>query len=124
MTLANDNHSNNTHAADKEDVQLVDKDNEKPSGILANIIDKATKSGLGRKKLDPSAVETAVAQNMADIHNNPTKLRLACLGGGSFGTAMANLAARNGCDVKLWVRIKRTVISMAKSQVNKKFLPG
>ncbi len=124
MTLANDNHSNNTHAADKEDVQLVDKDNEKPSGILANIIDKATKSGLGRKKLDPSAVETAVAQNMADIHNNPTKLRLAFLGGGSFGTAMANLAARNGCDVTLWVRNKRTVKSMAKSQVNKKYLPG
>ena len=61
---------------------------------------------------------------MAEIHNNPTKLRLAFLGGGSFGTAMANLAARNGCDTTLWVRNKRTVKAMAKTQTNKKYLPG
>ncbi len=61
---------------------------------------------------------------MADIHSNPTKLRLAFLGGGSFGTAMANLAARNGCDTTLWVRNKRTVKAMAKTQTNKKYLPG
>lgn len=61
---------------------------------------------------------------MADIHSNPTKLRLAFLGGGSFGTAMANLAARNGCDTTLWVRNKRTVKAMVKTQTNKKYLPG
>ncbi len=96
----------------------------KPSGLLASILDRAAKSGFGRKKLNPSKVEAAVAKNMDQIHKNPAKIRLAVLGGGSFGTAMANLAARNGCDTTLWVRNKRTVNSMAKLQMNKKYLPG
>ena len=97
---------------------------EKQGGLLASIIERATKSGRGRKKLVPSKVEAAVAKNMAEIHKSPTQLRLAFLGGGSFGTAMANLAARNGCDTTLWVRDKRIVKSMAKLRMNKKYLPG
>lgn len=50
-------------------------------------------------------------------------LTLAFLGGGSFGTAMANLASRNGCDTTLWVRDKWTVKSMQKTHINKKYLP-
>lgn len=96
----------------------------KQSGLLASILDRAAKSGFGRKKLNPSKVEAAVAKKMDQIHKNPTKIRLTVLGGGSFGTAMANLAARNGCDTTLWVRNKRTVKSMAKLQMNKKYLPG
>ncbi|MGP4713121.1 NAD(P)H-dependent glycerol-3-phosphate dehydrogenase [Psychrobacter sp. DM8] len=118
-----------TNATDpKDNKNNGNKDNkssgDKQSGLLASIIERATKSGLGRKKLNPSAVESAVAENMDKIHKNPTKLRLAFLGGGSFGTAMANLAARNGCDTTLWVRNKRTVKSMAKLQMNKQYLPG
>lgn len=98
----------------------------KPSGLLAGIIEKATKSGFGRKKpdFDPNVIEADVTKNMQPTQQVPTKLRLAFLGGGSFGTAMANLAARNGCDTTLWVRDKRTVKSMAKLQMNKKYLPG
>lgn len=110
--ISSDNTEVNTNAAEKQ------------NSLLAGIIERATKSGIGRKKLNPSAVESAVAKNMADIHSNPTKLRLAFLGGGSFGTAMANLAARNGCDTTLWVRNKRTVKAMVKTQTNKKYLPG
>ena len=33
-----------------------------------------------------------------------TALRITVLGGGSFGTAMANLAVRNGCDTMIWIR--------------------
>lgn len=97
---------------------------DKTSGLLASLMDRAIKSNLGRKKLDPSTVEADVAKNMSKVSKNPTKLRLAFLGGGSFGTAMANLAARNGCDTTLWVRNKRTVKSMAKMRMNKKYLPG
>ncbi|WP_367108571.1 NAD(P)H-dependent glycerol-3-phosphate dehydrogenase [uncultured Psychrobacter sp.] len=100
-----------------------DSHDEKQGGLLASIIERATRSGFNRKKFAPSSVEAAVAKNMDQIHKNPTKLRLAFLGGGSFGTAMANLAARNGCDTTLWVRNKRTVKSMAKTQINKKYLP-
>lgn len=98
-------------------------------GLLAGIIDKATKVSkerlLRNKKFDPSSVEADVAKSMDKTTlQHPTKLRLVFLGGGSFGTAMANLAAKNGCDSTLWVRNKRTVKSLNKSRVNKKYLPN
>ncbi|WP_201566735.1 NAD(P)H-dependent glycerol-3-phosphate dehydrogenase [Psychrobacter sp. JCM 18900] len=120
MTSPNNSNKNNSSANNETDKESSEKQN----GMLAGIFERATKSGLGRKKSNPSPVESAVAKDMADIHSNPTKLRLAFLGGGSFGTAMANLAARNGCDTTLWVRNKRTVKAMAKTQTNKKYLPG
>lgn len=122
MTSANDNNTNkdDTKNSSNDSNKAADKQN----SLLSGIIERASKSGIGRKKLNPSAVESAVAKNMAEIHSNPTKLRLAFLGGGSFGTAMANLAARNGCDTTLWVRNKRTVKAMTKTQMNKKYLPG
>ena len=115
---------NSSHKDTNDNNESDENTPEKQNSLLSGIIERATKAGIARKKLNPSAVESAVAKNMADIHSNPTKLRLAFLGGGSFGTAMANLAARNGCDTTLWVRNKRTVKAMAKTQTNKKYLPG
>lgn len=120
MTSPNNSNKDKTSAKNETDKESSEKQN----GMLAGIFERATKSSLGRKKSNPSSVESAVAKDMAEIHSNPTKLRLAFLGGGSFGTAMANLAARNGCDTTLWVRNKRTVKAMAKTQTNKKYLPG
>ncbi|WP_186474702.1 NAD(P)H-dependent glycerol-3-phosphate dehydrogenase [Psychrobacter sp. KCTC 72983] len=120
MTSPNDSNKNNNSANN----EAGNNTSEKQNGMLAGILERASKSGIGRKKSTPSPVESAVAKDMAEIHSNPTKLRLAFLGGGSFGTAMANLAARNGCDATLWVRNKRTVKAMAKTQTNKKYLPG
>ncbi|ERL54782.1 Glycerol-3-phosphate dehydrogenase [NAD(P)+] [Psychrobacter aquaticus CMS 56] len=120
--MTSSNNSNKDIGNDNSDMDNTTP--EKQNSLLAGIIERASKSGIGRKKLNPSAVESAVAKNMADIHNSPTKLRLAFLGGGSFGTAMANLAARNGCDTTLWVRNKRAVKAMAKTQTNKKYLPS
>lgn len=98
------------------------------SGLLAGIIDKAAKASkerLARKKFDPSRVEADVAKTMdKPLAKTPETLRLVFLGGGSFGTAMANLAAKNGCDSTLWVRNKRTVKSLNKNRVNKKYLPN
>jgi len=124
MTSPNNSNKNNTSVSTNARNETDQESSEKQHGMLAGIFERATKSGLGRKKSNPSPVESAVAKDMADIHSNPTKLRLAFLGGGSFGTAMANLAARNGCDTTLWVRNKRTVKAMAKTQTNKKYLPG
>lgn len=120
MTSPNDSNKDNNSANN----EASNNTSEKQNGMLAGILERASKSGIGRKKSTPSPVESAVAKDMAEIHSNPTKLRLAFLGGGSFGTAMANLAARNGCDATLWVRNKRTVKAMAKTQTNKKYLPG
>lgn len=103
---------------------------EQNAGLLAGLLDIASKAGierLGRKKFDPSSIESDVTKNMAQMEmpeSQQNKLRLAFLGGGSFGTAMANLAARNGSDSTLWVRNKRTVKAMQKNRVNKKYLPN
>lgn len=50
-------------------------------------------------------------------------LRVTVLGGGSFGTAMANLAARNGCDTRMWIRDAATAQQMQATRCNQKYLP-
>ena len=100
------------------------------SGLLASLFDRAAKVSAKAKRenppLDSDEIEKAVLNNMNKPQGiaAPHKLRLAFLGGGSFGTAMSNLAARNGCDSTLWVRNKRTVKSLQKTRINKKYLPG
>ena len=64
MTSANDKKTD----ANIEDSQTDNQGAEKQNSLLSSIIERATKSGLGRKKLNPSAVESAVAKNMAEIH--------------------------------------------------------
>tara|TARA_Y100000590_G_scaffold253706_1_gene284983 strand:+ start:11243 stop:12247 length:1005 start_codon:yes stop_codon:yes gene_type:complete len=51
------------------------------------------------------------------------KRKVAVLGGGSWGTVLANLAALNGSKVTLWMRDKKNAESINKSNINKKYLP-
>ena len=44
-----------------------------------------------------------------------SKPRIAVLGGGSFGTVIANLAAGNGCEATLWMRDAELVAEGADS---------
>ncbi|MDO4449824.1 MAG: NAD(P)H-dependent glycerol-3-phosphate dehydrogenase [Moraxella sp.] len=98
----------------EEAKHLLEK-SEAEGGILANLAYLAKK----RKKVpDPSKLGIHVDKNM------PTPLRIAVLGGGSFGTAMANLSAKNGCETTLWVRDKKTVKALNKTRINKKYLPN
>ena len=53
-----------------------------------------------------------------------SKPRVAVLGGGSFGTVIANLAAGNGCESTLWLRDADLVEEMAASHENTRYLPG
>jgi len=50
--------------------------------------------------------------------------RIAVLGGGSFGTVIANIAAENGCNVNLWMRNEEAVHSINENRVNERYLPG
>ena len=52
-----------------------------------------------------------------------TALRITVLGGGSFGTAMANLAVRNGCDTMIWIRDEATAADINATHMNKRYLP-
>lgn len=50
--------------------------------------------------------------------------RIAVLGGGAWGTALANLAARAGGDVSLWTRDSSHAAEMAATGFNARRLPG
>ena len=106
-----------------ENLEKLNVNREKASKLFADVIEKAVKkskpdtTALLEKDLD---IETELDHQFA---NEPAPLKIAVLGGGSFGTAMANLSSKNGCDVTLWVRDKRSVKSMQKTHINKKYLP-
>ncbi len=49
---------------------------------------------------------------------------VAILGGGNFGTAMANIVARNGYTTYLWMRDEEQVADCLHSGENRRYLPG
>ncbi len=53
-----------------------------------------------------------------------TALRVTVLGGGSFGTAMANTAVRNGCDTMIWIRDQTVADEINATHINKRYLPN
>lgn len=53
-----------------------------------------------------------------------TKQPIAVLGGGSFGTAIANLLAENGHDVLLWMRDEQQAESIRTLRQNPRYLRG
>ncbi len=50
--------------------------------------------------------------------------RIAVLGAGSWGTALATLLARNGLDVRLWGRRDGALIDHGEALENPRYLPG
>lgn len=100
-----------------ENLEKLNVNREKASKLFSDVIEKAVKKS---KPDTPAVLETDLGNQLA---NQPAPLKIAVLGGGSFGTAMANLSSKNGCEVTLWVRDKRSVKSMQKTHINKKYLP-
>ena len=49
--------------------------------------------------------------------------RVAVLGGGSFGTALASIAADNGCAVRQWLRDAALAEEINRDQRNSRYLP-
>lgn len=52
------------------------------------------------------------------------RLRVAVLGGGSFGTALASIAADNGADVRQWLRDAELAAEINRSHRNVRYLPA
>jgi len=50
--------------------------------------------------------------------------KIAVLGSGSWGTALAILAARNGCQTLLWGHNREQMTLLAQDRENKRYLPG
>lgn len=93
---------------------LLEK-SESEGGLLANL------AHFTKKRKKQTDLDTLGIHVDKDID---TPLRIVVLGGGSFGTAMANLSAKNGCETTLWVRDKKTVKALQKTYINKKYLPN
>ncbi|WP_026291533.1 NAD(P)H-dependent glycerol-3-phosphate dehydrogenase [Marinobacterium rhizophilum] len=51
-------------------------------------------------------------------------MRVTVLGGGSFGTVLANIMAEKGIQVRLWMRDAQQVEKVRQSRENSKYLPG
>ncbi len=56
-------------------------------------------------------------------NNNGRHYNIAVLGGGSFGTALADISATNGHRVRLWMRSQEQVDSINNEHVNRRYLP-
>jgi glycerol-3-phosphate dehydrogenase (NAD(P)+) len=54
----------------------------------------------------------------------PDEHTVAVLGGGSFGTVIGNIVARNRHTVKLWLRNAQRADSINQHQENREYLPG
>jgi len=52
------------------------------------------------------------------------KIRIAILGAGNLGTAMAHALAGNGHDIRLWDFFPEVVEDISKNRINGRFLPG
>ncbi|MFC6673557.1 NAD(P)H-dependent glycerol-3-phosphate dehydrogenase [Marinobacterium aestuariivivens] len=52
------------------------------------------------------------------------KTQVAVLGGGSFGTVLANMVAEKGLPVRLWLRDEAQVRNIREHRENSKYLPG
>ncbi|MYD42600.1 MAG: NAD(P)-dependent glycerol-3-phosphate dehydrogenase [Gammaproteobacteria bacterium] len=51
-------------------------------------------------------------------------MRVAVVGAGNFGTVIANIVARNGCETYLVVRNQNQLEDMLRDRENKRYLPG
>lgn len=94
-----------------------------PSFIPSHMITEKMKQIL-QANSEKTVSPQGKLQTDAPANDSNATLKLCFLGGGSFGTAMANMSARNGCDSVLWVRDKRAVKYMQKHHINKKYLPN
>ena len=50
--------------------------------------------------------------------------RVTVMGGGSFGTVLANIVAHNGFPVSLWLRDQYLAEEMRQTRVNSRYVPG
>ena len=67
---------------------------------------------------------TDVYIRVDDMSEHLYNTRVAVIGAGSWGTALANLLATKGYDVRLWTRTQRLAQRLAWARENALYLPG
>ena len=69
------------------------------------------------------ASQASVASTAENSTNPGAARKIAVIGGGSFGTAIANLVAENGHNACLWLRNAERAEEINRSHVNSAYLP-
>jgi len=53
-----------------------------------------------------------------------SRTSIAVLGGGSFGTVIANMVAEKGLEARLWVRSPEAAAQINETRENSRYVPG
>jgi hypothetical protein len=81
----------------------------------------------GKRSLKIISENKTLSTSMKNPDNLPIRSKITCacvLGGGAYGTALAQVMARGGTKVQMWVRETEVVESINKEHENKSFLKG
>lgn len=81
--------------------------------------------GVGHRHIEIAGEPTDYYEfDKKPVLNDDDIKKVAVIGNGSFGTAIANVIANNGYAVTIYGRNKEDILSMRKTNVNSKYLPG
>lgn len=81
--------------------------------------------GVGHRHIEIAGPPTDYYEyDKSSTLTNKERKRVAVIGNGSFGTAIANVIANNGHYVTIYGRNKDDIMKMRESHVNSKYLPG
>src|SRR6185503_8778813 len=72
----------------------------------------------------PRQHSSALRRDRESVSHPGQGMNVAVVGGGAWGTTLADLMARKGASVRLWVREPEVVESINNSHRNELFLPG
>lgn len=118
-----DKELNELNASDKEAGVLMDMESGE-SHIVAEATQEpelVTAQTQEAVRPEPEPMDYYVGVEVPDLGDE--QRRIAVIGNGSFGTAMANLLAYNGHDVTLYGRNKEALEAMEKTRMNERYLP-
>ena len=105
-------------------VQRLDQEaDEDRFADLALILFDQAALAEGRSLDDPRGVRQS-AERPAGGTAGSGRLSIGVIGGGSFGTAVANIAAANGVEVALWMRDPVQAEDVRTHGENRRYLPG
>lgn len=108
-----------------EDMVLTDSvhDDILASGSRDELVNEATSINHTRVEVLDSAADYYKDVEIPQLKGSAKK-KVAVIGNGSFGTAIANVIAHNGHRVTIYGRNKEDINRIRETRVNEKYLPG
>lgn len=109
---------------DTSDVSDVNGVNDGDFAEFDQLVEEARKEAEAKKAAESRIVPVDYYKGQKKKKKPVSERRkIAFIGNGSFGTALANLLAQNGHTVTMWGRDKEYLNQMRETRVNSKYLP-